>query len=203
VRRGEFAVNDKEEINNFLYSKSFGFLGTHTTDEYPSITPLNFVWLNENIYFHGAQSGKKIKELKENQIVTFVVADELALIPSYFTDEKYACPATSFFKSIIINGKLEFINSIDEKINALTSFMQKLQPEGRYDEFDVTDKEYLKNIKGVNVLKIIPDSITAKFKFGQNKKEEEWRTIKSNLELRNLPRDQETIENMKKTCPFH
>lgn len=52
-------------------------------------------------------------------------------------------------------------------------------------------------------MRITPEEITAKFKFGQNLKEEERSGIISGLSERNNPRDEETIEMMKKYCPFH
>lgn len=202
MRRSEFKTENQEEINSFLESMSFGFLATHSSDEYPNILPINFVWSKNVIYFHGARTGSKITELRKNSRVTFTVADEFSVIPSYFTDPKFACPATSFFKSVIIYGQLEFVEELEEKVFALTEFMKKLQPEGGYSPFDLEDAEYKKQIKGVNILKLIPEKISAKFKFGQNRDLDTWgKTIKG-LEERNSPRDKEIIENMKKTCPF-
>lgn len=203
MRRNEHFEHDTREIEDFLARMSFGFLATASESEYPNIVPLNFVWHNGAIYFHSSRLGQKIKELKRNNRVTFSVADEVALIPSYFTSEKLACPATAFFKSVMIFGRAEFVEEVDEKVGALSAFMKKLQPEGGYQPFDINDDEYRRQIKSVLVTKIQPDAVTAKFKFGQNRNEEEWTKLRDGLMKRDKTRDGEAVAAMEKRCPFH
>lgn len=202
MRRYEHSETDTQEIDEFLAKMSFGFLATASESEYPNIVPLNFVWHQGAIYFHSSRLGQKIKELKRNNRVTFSVADEVALIPSYFTSEKLACPATAFFKSVMIFGKAEFVDDLDEKVSALSAFMAKLQPEGGYQPFDISDDEYRREIKAVLVARIQPDAVTAKFKFGQNRNEEEWTKLRAGLLKRNKPKDSEAVAAMEKRCPF-
>lgn len=203
MRRSEHAETDFAEIEAFLAQMSFGFLATSSPMPYPSIVPLNFVWTNGAIYFHSSRLGQKIKDLKENNAVTFCVADETALIPSYFTSEKLACPATAFFKSVLVYGKASFVEESDEKVAALSAFMQKLQPDGGYAPFDISDDEYRRNIKSVLVTKIQPDSLSAKFKFGQNRDEVSWHKTRDGLVKRGKPKDAEAVAAMEKRCPFN
>lgn len=203
MRRGEHAEADPREIEGFLAQMSFGFLATASESPYPNIVPLNFVWHAGALYFHSSRLGQKIKELKRDRNVTFCVADETALIPSYFTSEKLACPATAFFKSVMIFGKAEFVDDLEEKVSALSAFMAKLQPQGGYAPFDINDDEYRREIKAVLVTKIVPAAITAKFKFGQNRNEEEWTKLRDGLMQRNKPKDTEAVAAMEKRCPFH
>ncbi|MCU6339755.1 pyridoxamine 5'-phosphate oxidase family protein, partial [Enterobacter quasiroggenkampii] len=93
MRRKEFEVMDTMEIEQFMQEMSFGILGTINEDGWPELTPLNFVYHNGFIYFHGSVSGRKMKNIKADQRVTFSVAKEYAIIPSYFTEAKLACPA--------------------------------------------------------------------------------------------------------------
>ena len=203
MRRSEHKEADVAEIATFLQRMSFGYLGTQSETEYPNIVPLNFVLHAGAVYFHSSRLGQKVKELKRNNRVTFCVADEVALVPSYFTSEKLACPATAFFKSVIVYGRAEIVEAVDEKVAALSAFMQKLQPEGGYAPFDITDDEYRREIKSVLVVKIVPDSISAKFKFGQNRNEEEWVKVRDGLAERGRPKDGEAVAEMEKRCPFH
>lgn len=203
MRRSEHSETDAAEITAFLRRMSFGYLGTQSETPYPNVVPLNFVWHAGAVYFHSSRLGQKVKELKRNNAVTFCVADEVALIPSYFISEKLACPATAFFKSVVVYGRAEIIEDADEKVAALAAFMQKLQPEGGYAPFDITDDEYRREIKSVLVVKIVPDSISAKFKFGQNRNEEEWNKVRDGLSERGKPKDIEAVEEMQKRCPFH
>lgn len=203
MRRAEFAEHDRREIEEFLSTMSFGFLATHGSGDFPHIVPLNFVWHTGAVYFHSSRLGEKVTELKRDNRVTFAVADEMALIPSYFTSDKLACPATAFFKSVMIYGRAQFVEDADEKVAALAAFMQKLQPEGGYAPFTMADDEYRRNIKSVLVTKIVPDALSAKFKFGQNRDEVSWQKTRDGLMQRNAPRDAETVKEMEQRCPFH
>ena len=203
MRRSEHSETDAAEIETFLRRMSFGYLGTQSETVYPNIVPLNFVWHAGAVYFHSSRLGQKIKELKRNNAVTFCVADEVALVPSYFTSKKLACPATAFFKSVMVYGRAVIVEAVDEKVAALSAFMQKLQPEGGYAPFDIKDDEYRREIKSVLVVKIVPDSVSAKFKFGQNRNEEEWNKVRDGLKNRAKPKDAEAVTEMEKRCPFH
>lgn len=203
LRRKEHAEADPAEVEAFLDQMSFGYLGTHSETPFPNIVPLNFVWFRNALYFHSSRLGQKIKELRTNNKVTFCVADEVALIPSYFTSEKLACPATAFFKSVIVYGEAQFVEDSGEKIAALSAFMQKLQPDGGYEPFSLDDAEYRRQVKSVMVTKIVPEAISAKFKFGQNRTEEEWIKVRDGLLQRNRLKDAEAVDAMEKRCPFH
>lgn len=170
MRRKEFELMDAAETGQFLQEMTFGVLGTIHEDGWPELTPLNFVYFNDYIYFHGSVAGRKIKNIKANQKVTFSVAKEYSIIPSYFTDPKLACPATAFFKSVIIKGEAELLTDLEEKAAALGAFMRKLQPEGGYAPIDPADPDYTGQLKSTSVVRITVRELSAKYKFGQNKK---------------------------------
>ncbi|MBP3962033.1 pyridoxamine 5'-phosphate oxidase family protein [Paenibacillus lignilyticus] len=204
MRRKEFAMNEEEnneEIESFLNEMSFGFLGTVTASGEPSMTPLNFVFVNGSIYFHGSRAGEKMTQLKANERVSFMVAKEYAIIPSYFTDPLMACPATAFFKSVRVDGCAAVVDDPIEKAAALEALMRKLQPEGGYKTIDASDPDYSPRLKGVAVVRIDADRMTGKFKFGQNLKAAEKTTITDQLAKRDLPMDAETIAMMNRYCP--
>jgi uncharacterized protein len=203
MRRKEFTINEAQEIDEFLAEATYGFLGTIGTDGWPHVIPLNFVWHEGCLYFHGSKIGQKITDLKASERVTFSVAKEYALIPSYFVDPKLACPATAFFKSVMIRGRAEIVTEATEKAPVFTAFMAKLQPEGGYDPIDAADPEYLKNLNGVAVVKIVPEEVSAKFKFGQNLKDAGRDKIEQGLQTRSGEMDAETLDMMKKYCPAH
>ncbi len=191
-----FEITDEEDIKEVLDSASYGTLAL-CEDEKPYSVPINFVEYEKKIYFHGSFKGKKAEILKKNKFASFSVVEPCALIPSYFSsNEGLACPATHFFKSIIIDGVIEFVENKDEKINALTKLMQKLQPEGNYKP--LSENEYEKIINATFVYKLIPTSIRAKFKFGQHLSKERFDMIINHLKKRGSKTDIKTIEFMKK-----
>lgn len=203
MRRKEFTIEEEQEIITFLDQCSFGFLGTISPDGHPRVTPLNFVYMDGCFYFHGSIAGEKMKQIKQNTSVSFTVAEEFSLIPSYFTDPELACPATSFFKSVMAFGQAEQVKDLEVKGRVLQRFMEKLQPQGGYIPIDATDPRYTGQLKAVAVVQITPERLTAKFKFGQNLSSEQFEDLSSKLEARNEGRDTETAEMMRKYCPFH
>ncbi|NOU96283.1 flavin-nucleotide-binding protein [Paenibacillus sp. LMG 31456] len=203
MRRDEFKITDPEETESFLHEMTYGVLGTIGEDGWPQLTPLNFAYQNGELYFHGSRIGSKMEQLKSDPRVTFSVSKEYAIIPSTFSDPKLACPATSYFKSVLIKGYAELVVDPELKASALTAFMVKLQPEGGYAPIDPQDPDYTPQIKATAVVRIRITEVSSKFKFGQNLKEPKFSQITEGLQERNRPLDAETIELMKAYCPHY
>lgn len=203
MRRKEFAVDEKHEddVIAFLEEMSFGFLGTIGEDGYPNITPLNYVYYEGDIYFHGSKIGEKMSSLGANPNVSFSVAKEYSIIPSYMNNPKYACPATAFFKSVFFRGQAEIVHDLQQKCDVFTAFMQKLQPEGGYDAIDPNDQGYAKQVAAAAIVKIRVIEMTSKFKFGQNWSERKMNKVADQLIDRAKQLDQETVNLMKRYCP--
>lgn len=200
MRRSEFMIESPQEVEQFLAEMSFGFLGTVDEAGCPRVTPLNFVFLEDAFYFHGSRAGEKMDHLFRNPQISFTVADEYALIPSYFTSPDMACPATAFFKSVTASGSAVVVEDIEEKAKALGCFMLKLQPEGGYDPIDAKDPRYIPQLKGVALIKLVPTQMSAKFKFGQNLKKRRLNNVLDGLKNRNENRDTVTAEQI---CKYH
>ncbi len=58
MRRKEFEVKDKDIIKDILNSSDYGTFAL-AVDNKPYSIPVNFVYENDIIYFHGAKKGKK------------------------------------------------------------------------------------------------------------------------------------------------
>lgn len=201
MRRKEFSVTENQEIESFLAAMSFGFLGTVGEDGRPRVTPLNYVYEDGVFYFHGSRIGEKMEHLKSNPHVSFSVADEYAVIPSYFSDPSLACPATAYFKSVTASGRAEVVQDLEEKALAFSLLMKKLQPEGGYDPIEASNPAYTSRLRNVAVVKIVTDHISAKFKFGQNLTEDKREQVLCGLESRGLARDPETAELIRCSVP--
>ncbi|PLT45125.1 putative pyridoxamine 5 '-phosphate-related protein [Paenibacillus pasadenensis] len=202
MRRKEFdQSHDQAELEAFLQEMSFGFLASVRPDGTPGITPLNFVYRNGSLYFHGSRAGEKIKSLKANEQVSFCVAREYALIPSYFEDPELACPATAYFKSVLLRGTASLVENLEEKADALQAMMAKLQPEGGHEPIRADDARYRGNLKGVAVIRLNVEHISAKFKFGQNLTEPKREAVAGQLERRGCPFDHETAALMRRYAP--
>ncbi len=190
-----FQIKNLEQIYAILDSASYGTLAL-SKGVVPYSVPVNFVRSGKVVYFHGSLSGKKMRYLEVNKNVSFSVVDEGSLIPSYFSSKStLACPATQFFSSVIIDGVAEVIKDFDEKTKALELLMQKLQKEGGYKPLQ--NKEYKSAIAKTAIVKIVPYSITAKAKYGQNLPKSRFEMIIRNLEKRGSTLDKKTIQKMK------
>ncbi|MFC0211795.1 pyridoxamine 5'-phosphate oxidase family protein [Paenibacillus chartarius] len=203
MRRDEFAVMNDKELAELLHDISYGVLGTWGDDGWPELTPLNYVYHGGAIYFHGSRAGQKMRNLKADARVTFSVSKEYAIIPSYFQHDKLACPATAYFKSVIIKGYGEIVDNLEEKADALGAFMRKLQPEGGYAPITPADADYEGQLKATSVVRIRIEQMTGKYKFGQNLKSEAHDRVAAQLEERGLELDAETAELMRRYCPHH
>jgi len=190
-----FEIKDKKIISEMLHTVEYGTLAICSNNK-PYSLPINFVEFNNDIYFHGSKKGKKIDILTDNKYASFSVVEPYSVIPSYFSsNNNLACPATHFFKSIIINGMIEFIDNYDEKIKILTALMKKLQPEGKYEPLykDI----YKKNIDSTAIYKLTANETKAKFKLGQNLNKDRFDLIIEHLDKRGDPKDILTIKLMK------
>lgn len=190
-----FKIENQSIINQLLESVEFGTLALCSNNK-PYSLPINFVALDECIYFHGAKKGRKIDLIKENMKASFSVVESFSLLPSYFsTDDGSACPATQLFKSVIIDGNITLVNSFEEKTQALKGLMKKLQSEGKYTPMHHT--MYEKAINATEVFKLTPEETSAKFKFGQNYTNERYERIAAYLKERGTPLDLATLELIK------
>ncbi len=203
MRRKEFEIVDETEIDLFLADMSLGFLGTVGEDGWPQVTPLNYIYHQGSIYFHGSKIGKKMNDIRNSNQVTFTVAKQYGVIPSYFSDVNLACPASTFYKSVIIKGYAVIVDDINEKASVFSSLMNKLQPEGKFAPIDPSNSDYFKNLQAVALVKIKLVERVAKFKFGQHLNEARFEKIITGLEERQEPLDHEIIALMKKYYPHH
>ena len=190
-----FEITDQNTIDTLLHSQSYGTLAL-CADNKPYSLPINYVHIDDAIYFHGSKSGRKIEILKENPFASFSVVEAHAIIPSYFSStESLACPATHFFKSIMIEGEIAFVETYDEKVKALSALMGKLQPQGGYKA--LSEASYQKAIHATTLYKLIPKITSAKYKFAQNLPQERFEMILSHLNKRADKLDKKTMQEMK------
>ena len=187
-------IQNKELIEEVLDNAEFGVLAL--CGEKPYAVPVNFVYLDNAIYFHGSLTGKKMEIMKTNPNTSFNIVTNHSVLPSYImSDDALACPATAFFKSITIDGVIEIIENTDAKRKIFAALMNKLQPEGNYLSFD--SGEYNMVLDKTAVLKIKIEKINAKFKFGQNYSKSKRERIITNLKKRNKPNDEKIIRIIK------
>jgi len=184
---------EKQQIRTLLDKVGYGTLALSDKQNRPYSVPVNFAVIEDNLYFHGSKTGRKMEVFRSNNLASFNVVEELSFIPSYFSSVSgEACPATQYFLSVIMDGKIVPVNDPKEKVTALNALMKKLQPEGKYRDLDTArDKNA---IDSSQILIFIPETTTLKVKAGQNLSKERFERIIRHLKERNEPKDKKTVE---------
>jgi len=157
-------IKSKGKIIKFLRSQQTGRIASIDESGFPQIIPMNFVFINDTVYMHSHIRGEKLDNIRRNQKVGFEVDKSLEFLPSYFSDPTDASLADTLYISVVIKGNASIVSNKEEKTIALNGLMKKYQPEGGYEPI----KPDMDVLKGVEVIKIVPESLRGKYKIGQN-----------------------------------
>ncbi len=194
MRRSQCVVTDVDEIINVLQRCTIGRLGTIGADGYPYITPLNYVFWKNSIYFHCARDGEKIDNILRDSKVCFEVDIPLAYLGLDFEDTKTACQAHQFYHSVIIRGKAEIVQNIDEKVGSLNALMAAHENIPEFSE--ITSDTPAVATCSVVVIRI--ETVSAKSDLAQKKDPNARQRIADYLEQRDQPGDAEAAERIVK-----
>ncbi len=189
---GRLKIKSKRKIITFLNSEHVGRISSIDMGGYPQIVPMNFVYDGKFVYMHSHVKGEKLNNIRLNNKVGFEVDKELEYLPSYFEDEFDASLADTLYISVIIKGQAKIINYRDEKILALNLLMEKYQPEGKYKKIE----SKMKVIDHVAIIKILPLTITGKYKIGQHLSATKRLELAKKILEHNSPTSKKTLEIM-------
>ena len=84
MRRSRQQLENDETIK-ILRSGTTGVLGLTGDDGYPYTVPINYVYENGKIYFHGARSGHKYDSIKSHDKVSLCVIEKEDIIKEELT----------------------------------------------------------------------------------------------------------------------
>ncbi|MFI3284308.1 MAG: pyridoxamine 5'-phosphate oxidase family protein [Erysipelotrichaceae bacterium] len=97
---------DNEIALNWLNKGITGILSLNDKDGYPYTIPLNYVLIEDSIYFHCALEGKKIDLIRMNSKACFCVVEKDEIIPLTFSTS---------YGSVICKGDIRLIEETQEK----------------------------------------------------------------------------------------
>jgi nitroimidazol reductase NimA-like FMN-containing flavoprotein (pyridoxamine 5'-phosphate oxidase superfamily) len=192
MRRSHSEITDAKEIQRILSLTNTGRLATNGQDGYPYITPVNFVSLDGNVYFHCAPKGEKLENLTRDPRTCFEVDVPLAYIDIGLDPTRPICNLHQFYHCVIIRGSATVVTDSTLKLAVLNALIAKHE---NTDDFKKVTKD-MPAYKACEVIEIKPDSISAKSDLIQNKSEEDRRTVAEYLFKRNQAADRQTVAAM-------
>ena len=155
MMRKDREITDKKLIEEFLNSQKIIRIGFYDKDnDEVYIVPVNYGYTIENdkyiFYFHGMKGGRKYNLSKEGANVGFEIDGKYELV-----EGKKACDYSAKYQSVIGNGKLKFIEDLEEKKKGLNVLMKHVSGK--------TDFEYNpRMVQNVCVYMLIATKLTCK-----------------------------------------
>ncbi len=146
MRRKDRELN-LQQAESILNEGLYGTLAT-AGNNIPYAIPLFYVYLDGAIYFHCAEEGHKLDNIKENNRVCFNVVSKVEVIPEEFA---------AFYSSATVFGIAEEALG-EEKKKALVFLIEKYSAEFYNEGMEYIDKL----IEVTYVCKISPEVITGK-----------------------------------------
>ncbi|KPU43605.1 pyridoxamine 5'-phosphate oxidase [Oxobacter pfennigii] len=142
----------RDEALEFLRECHVGRLGTASPEGVPYVTPVNYVFFDEDIYFHCALSGHKLENIKENENVCFEVDELISIV-----EDENPCEISTKYKSVVAFGKASIVEDDEVRLEALKKLVDKYVSEN-----NVSSKLTIDKMTKTRVVKIKPEIITGK-----------------------------------------
>jgi hypothetical protein len=187
MRRKQCAITDPEKIRDILIRSRVGRMATTGRDGYPYITPVNYVYHKDSIYFHCAHKGEKIDNIRADNRVCFEVDIPLAYLDLNFAPGRPPCQVHQFYHCVIIRGRACIVEDPVEKVAALNALMAS--HEGQADFAVITSDTPAVALCTVVAVRI--ENLSCKSDLAQKKCDEDRQRIGAYLKGRGLPGDDE------------
>lgn len=95
------------------------------------IVPMNYGYADNSLYFHSAKQGKKVELLQEQGQVCFEVYCNLELVQG-----DTGCDWSMHYQSVIGYGRVEFLESRQDKEKGLQVIMAQYAPDTKWEFTD-------------------------------------------------------------------
>ncbi len=137
------------ESKAILREQTNGVLALQGDDGYPYAVPLSYAYEDGVLYFHSAVSGHKIDAIHRGEKASFCVVAQDDIVPEKFT---------TYFKSVIVFGKVQILTQEDEILHAMKVLSLKYSADFMAD----FDAEYSSSKKALTVFTLTAQHISGK-----------------------------------------
>lgn len=190
MRQQKYEITDTTKLERFLDTNRVGRLGTIDSAGFPYITPVNYVYWQNTVYFHSGLKGERIDNIARNSKVGFEIDVPLAYLDTEYDKNKPACSVGQFYLSVIIRGRAEVVDAAEEKLGALNALMDS--HEYRPDCPEITSD--MPAVGACTVIAVRIESMSGKANLAQAKSPDEKERICQYLIDRNKKDDLATVE---------
>lgn len=158
IRRKSKELKDEVKMKYLLNKSRVGYLGL-ADDEGTYVVPLNYVWYEDKIYFHGSNEGRKYDALLKGDTYCFTVVEDYGTV----ADPIPAHIGTAY-TSVMAFGKIEMVADLEEARSAMQAMLDKYVPGYFSAELSKKHLETYRSSMGspTIVYRLSPDRITAK-----------------------------------------
>lgn len=138
-----------EEAMEILRQQNTGVLSMIDAEGKPYGIPINYALAGDRLLFHCAKQGRRTDALKANPYASFcVIHHGDVMLEKFATD----------YTSVIVSGKVNFIQGEKEIKEAVYSFLDSYMPR----DFPGIDEYVNKDIKDVLMFELIIEEIAGK-----------------------------------------
>src|SRR6185436_4589201 len=126
-RLSERGVYDREPINRILDEGFICHVG-FSVEGQPFVIPTGYARAGDNIYIHGSQASRMLRNLEKgiDVCLTVTLVDGLVLARSAFNHSMN-------YRSVVVLGHAELVSEPQEKLAALRALSEHMIP-GRWDD---------------------------------------------------------------------
>lgn len=184
------------EIDRLITETPYCLLLTQDMAKPRTVTGLfNHVYDGKNFYLHLNKTDEQVAALDSGR-AQLVFHDMLALIPSYWVEEKYAGAATAYYRYAEFDCDVALERTPAGMIQALQLLMNHHQPEGHYDPLSADSSIYETSLAMLVIAKLTPTARRTKWKLGQNRPVETRMKVVENLRARAKGNDLRAAEEV-------
>ena len=115
LRRSDGNLSDAELLEILVEAK-YGVLSTVGEDGHPYGVPANFVYHENNIYFHCATEGHKLDNIGHNNKVSFSLVKDVKVLPASFSTN---------YCSVVAFGTASELTEVDQKKEIIVKIIEK------------------------------------------------------------------------------
>lgn len=157
------ASYERQAVEEILDEAIVSHVGTVSPDGHPVVIPTLHARTGDWLYIHGSAASPTLRRAEQAEIcLTATLLDGLVLARS-------AVHHSVNYRSVVVFGQAERIESSDAKCEALEAFTEKLVP-GRWGDARLPTAQEL---KGTAVLRVRLDEASAKVRTGGPVEEED------------------------------